>query len=563
MDERKRIGDLLRDAGIVTEAQLEAALAEQRRSGGRLCYNLIRLGHLRADDLVGFLRDQFGVAAVNLERYQVPEEVLRLLPSSFARERRIVPLHVLGPTLTVAMVDPSRADDIAAVREITGLEPEPVITPEAALEAALERFYPTAPGAGGAEGALLDLGDEARARALLAPTPAGGLDAEDWLRRALLMAVRRRTREIHLEPLEEGLRVRYRVRGELQDGDLIPAEVRDRVTRRARSLAGAGARGGSLPAEGRFRLNIRGRRLRATLSAMPTLHGERIVVKILDESLLAREFQELGMSKEVADETQRLLMSRTGLVLLCAPPGQGKTTTFYSFLTFLRGEGGRNVMTLECPVRFPLAGVSQTQVGGDTGLDFGSGMQAALHQEPDVIGLAELPNTEALEMALATSRRCLVVARSPLRDCEQALAWLREVGASPGTLGLLLRGILAQRVLPKLCTACREPLAETVPLLEGVRDARIEELSFYAADGCGQCGSTGRVGRVAVFELLSFRGELRDKLLRGEPGRVIVDAAQRLGMWTLREDGVLKASRGLLDVRELLEAMGSEEPAAG
>jgi type IV pilus assembly protein PilB len=561
MDERRRIGDLLLEAGVINAEQLASALEEQRRSGGRLCYNLIRLGHLRADDLVGFLRDQFGVAAINIERYQVPEAVLRLIPAAFARERRVVPLHVMGSTLTVAMVDPSRAEDVAAIRELTGFEPEPVISPEASLEAALRRFYPEerpAPVPAG-EGVLeLDEEGESHAGGLAEPPPPG-LSAEGWLRRFVLQAVRRRSREIHLEPVEEGLRARFRVRGVLQDGETAPAALRGEIARRALALTGDGPAGGpGAPAEGRFRIHVRSRRLRATLATFPTLFGERIVLRIVDESLMAREFQELGMSKEVADEAQRLLAFRNGVILVNAPPDQGRRTTFYSFLAHLKGEGGRNIMTLESPVRFPIAGISQTQVGGRPGLDFAAALQAVLHQEPDVVGVTDVPDRATLEMVFGAARRCLVIALCGFRDNAQALEWVRDAGISHATQGLLLRGLLAQRLLPKICSACREPLAGPEGLLEGMRGKAVEELTFYTGTGCDQCAGTGRSGRVALFELLSFRTELRDMLMRGDPIPLIVDEAQRLGMWTLREDGVLKASLGLVDIREVLESTSAE-----
>jgi type IV pilus assembly protein PilB len=587
MDERKRIGELLLDAGVISSEQLGEALAEQQRVGGRLCYNLIRLGHLRADDLVGFLRDQFGVAAVNLERYQIPESVLKLVPAAFARERRVVPLHIFGGTLTVAMLDPSRAEDVAAVREITGLEPDPVICPEAALEAALARFYPVAAlGLVTAGDGVLNLDEEGAARQPApSATPSSLSSAEAWLRRFVLQAVRWRSREIHLEPSEEGLKSRFRVAGALQDGEIAPPELRVEIVRRALAIAGVAAvASGRLPGEGRFRIHARNRWLRATLSAFPSLFGERVVIKIVDESLLEREFQDLGMSKEVADETQRLLGYRHGVILLNAPPGQGSRTTFYNVLSHLKGKGGRNIMTLEDPVRTPIAGITQSQVGGGSGLDFAAGLQSVLHQDPDVVGLTDVPNRSTIEMVFAAARRCLVVAHCGFRDNQQALQWIRDAGVSPATQAQLLRGMLAQRILPKICGGCRTPLAEPVRLVEsnarkaavasasallhamnsttasfpGSKGRRVEELTFYSGVGCEQCGGTGRAGRVAIFELLSVREELRERLLRGDSSQALVEEAQRLGMWSLREDGIFKAYQGLVDVRDVLEATAVE-----
>jgi type II secretory ATPase GspE/PulE/Tfp pilus assembly ATPase PilB-like protein len=265
------------------------------------------------------------------------------------------------------------------------------------------------------------------------------------------------------------------------------------------------------------------------------------------------------MSQAVAAEAQRLLAHRTGVVLIAAPQGQGKRTTFSSFLSFLAAGGGRNVMSLEDPVRYPIPGVAQTQVGGRTGLDFAAALQALQQQEPDVIGLTDVPDRTTLEMVFGSARRCLVVALCGSGDALQALTWARDAGTGAAALGLQLRGVLAQRLLPKLCSSCREPLAEPPRLLEGIRGRDEGELTFYAAAGCAECGGSGRSGRVAVFELFASREQLRDRLLRGDPLQLVVEEAQRLGMWTLREDGLLKASQGLVDVRDVLEASAADE----
>jgi type IV pilus assembly protein PilB len=194
-------------------------------------------------------------------------------------------------------------------------------------------------------------------------------------------------------------------------------------------------------------------------------------------------------------------------------------------------------------------------------MDFAAGLQSVLHQDPDVVGITEIPDLSTIEMAFAAGRRCLVVALCGFRDSQQSLQWIRDAGVSVATQGLLLRGMLAQRLLPRICGACRAPLAEPVPLVEGIRDRRVEELSFHTGRGCEQCGGTGRTGREAIFELLSFREELRDRLLRGDPCQVLIEEAQRLGMRSLREEGILKASQGLVDVREVLEATADERSA--
>ena len=496
--------------GVITPEQLERGAGRAAGPGGRLCYNLIRLGHLAADDLVGFLRDQFGVAAVNLERYQVPDGGPRLHPGGFARERRVVPLHVLGDTLTVAMLDPSRAEDIAAIREITGLEPEPVICPEAALEAALLRFYPRGAGAARRRGRARARRRAADARhAALAAAPAG-LAAEDWLRRFVLQAVRRRSREIHLEPTEEGLLARYRVRGGLQEGETAPAAVRAEVAQRAFALAGVATAGrhragrGTLP-------DPRAQPL-AARHALVVPHPPRRAAPRQDHR---REPAGAGVPGTRDVEGGRRRGAAPPRVPARGDPrqrpaGPGEDDDLLQPPRLPQGRGGAQHHDPGEPGALPDPGHQPDAGRGRSGLDFAAGLQSILHQEPDVVGLTDVPDRATLEMVFGAARRCLVIALCGFRDALQALDWIRDAGVSPATLGLLLRGILSQRLLPKICSACREPLAEPVRLLEGLRGQRVEDLVFYTGNGCEQCGGTGRAGRVA---------HLRAALLPGGPAR--------------------------------------------
>ncbi len=557
-EEKKRIGELLVKAGLVSESQLQTALKEQEKQGGRLCYNLIRLGTLRADDLLGFLREQFGVAAINLEHFQIDRSVLNLVPEDFAREHGVVPLHLLDNTLTVAMVDPSWQDGIRTLQDLTGFEIDPIIAPESCLETAVRHYYGSPPSEGtffSAEG-VLNLGEEGEEKHLYTQEPSSeGYSPEGWLKRFVLQAIKRRSREMHLEPVEEGLRVRFRISGRLQEGEVAPKRSRSAVIQRALNLARIDTNAsGRVPLEGRVRINVRKRWLRANLSSFPTLYGERLVVRIMDESLIDREMQELGMSKEVADEARRILSLEHGVFLISAPPNQGKTTTLYSFLNYLKSEEGKNIMTLENPVHFPLAGVSQSQLVHGSGLDFSTGLQALLRQEPDVVGLSDIPDAKTLRMLLNASRQCLVIGLCNFPDNLQALEWIRDCGISRTTQALLIRGLLAQRLLPKICSDCRETLTEPVHIMEGIREKRPEELVFYAGRGCGRCNETGGAGRLGLFELLSFRGGLRDHLAEGSAPQIIYEEAQRQGMRPLREDGIVKATQGLVDVREVLDA---------
>lgn len=556
--ERRRIGGLLLEAGLVTEDQLRDAMEEQKKHGGRLCYNLIRQGSIGADDLLLFLREQFGVAAVNLDHFSIEPAVLDLLPGEFVRSRRVIPLHLLEETLTVAMADPWHREVIEELQEVTGMKIDPLIAPEATLANAIARYYPPGrPGEGlDAEEGVLTLGDEAEEQRLHQSGPLREeCSGEEWLKRFVLQAIKRRSRQVHLEPVEHGLQVRFRVGKKLYEGETLPPVVGREIVSRALALAGIDLQASATsPMEGRLRIAVRQRKLRATLSSFPTLHGERLVLQILDEALRERDFQELGMSREVADEVSRILRMRNGLLLVNAPPNQGKKATFYSLLSYLKGEGGRNIMTLEYPLQYPLAGVSQTQVSFVRGVDFYYGLKSLLRQNPDVAGLTDINDCRTLELVFTAARQCLVVGLCSFWDNLQVLEWIASCGIAAAVQSHLLRGLLVQRLLPRICSHCRVSLEAPVNLVEGVRDRKPEELTFYSGEGCERCGQTGREGRLGIFELLSLRSTLKELLAGGTEVRILHDEAQRQGMRTLQEDGLVKASQGLVDVRDVLEA---------
>jgi type IV pilus assembly protein PilB len=560
-EEKKRIGDLLLEAGIITGEQLDRALEEQRSSGGRLCYNLIRLGALGADDLLGFLRDQFGVAAVNLDKFSVEEAVLNCLPPAFARHHKVVPLLLLDDTLTVAMMDPGRRVLVEEIEKMTGLKVDPLIAPEATLENAIDKYYgDIMAGGGDAAEEVLTLGDETEEKHLYQPVPPReGYTALEWLKRFILQAIKRRSREIHLEPVKKGLRARFRVGGRLYDGEMSPSEVGSKVTALALAYARIDPRSGAWnPMEGRMKVSVRGRQLRAALSSFPTLYGPRIVIEIMDEGLLGRDFQELGMSREIAEEVSRILHMKDGIFLVNAPPGQGKKTTFYSLLNYLKDEGGRNIMTLEHPIQYPLENVNQTQVTFGKGVDFYYGLKSMLRQNPDVIGLTDINDCRTLEMVFTAARQCLVVGLCSFWDNIQALEWIDNCGIGTTTQAHLIRSLMVQRLLPRLCSHCREQLDAPSDLVEGIREKRPEELVFYTGGGCDRCGKTGRSGRLGIFELLPLRFTIRDMLARSTELQIIYDEAQRQGMLTLQEDGLMKATQGLVDVRDVLDATREE-----
>jgi type II secretory ATPase GspE/PulE/Tfp pilus assembly ATPase PilB-like protein len=438
---------------------------------------------------------------------------------------------------------------------------DPLITPQASLEKAIGRYYggPGKTGDNGDPAPSLAIDDEKEAKQLyLQSPPREGYSPLDWIRRFFLQTVKRRSREFHLEPREEGLRARYRIGDKLYEGEMAPVDLMRDITDRTLKLARMDGGGEGVPREGRLKILVRNRELIVELSSYQTLLGTRIVFRIMDEGLLGKGFQELGMSKSIADDLSRILKLKTGLLLLNAPPGGGKRTTFYNVLYHLSRDKSRNIMTMEHPIQYPVEGINQTQVSFGQGVDFYFGLKSLLHQNPDVVALSDISDCRTLELVFNAARRCLVIAMGGFNDNLQALEWISNCGSGRESLAKLLRGLLVQRVLPRNCNKCREQLDTPEELVEGVREKRREELVFYSGRGCNSCGQTGRSGKLGIFELLSLRFTLRDILARGGDVQVLYDEAQRQGMWTLREDGIMKATQGLVDVRDVLDATRDE-----
>jgi type II secretory ATPase GspE/PulE/Tfp pilus assembly ATPase PilB-like protein len=339
------------------------------------------------------------------------------------------------------------------------------------------------------------------------------------------------------------------------EGETAPGEVRKGLVNLALTLARIDCRSSAVsPMEGRLKVVVRKRGLPVTLSSFPTIQGERLVFKIMDEGLVGLGFQELGMSKVVADETRRILGMSSGVFLLNAPPGHGKRTTFYSVLEHLRGETGRNIMTLEHPVQYPVPGISQTQVSFGQGVDFYHGLKSLMRQSPDVVGLSDISDCRTLELAFTAARECLVIGLCGFRDNREALEWVGNCRVNPKTQSDLVRGMLVQRVVPRICSQCREKLDAPADLVEGIRDKNPEDLTFYTGVGCKACGQTGRAGWLGLYEVLPMNFSVRDLIERKTETQIVYDEALRQGMWSLQEDGIMKATQGLVDVRDVLEA---------
>lgn len=558
----KRLGQMLTEVGLVTEAQLAEALERQKREGGKLASQLVKLGHLDTDTLLEFLRLQFGVAAVNLDHYRIPESVLALVPAELARKHHVIPVNVLEKSLTLAMEDPRDAAALEAVAEFTGLRAEPLICPSAVIEQALGRFYPlAAQPAEAAVGRVISLDEKTDSPAVFNPRESPkGLSALNWLKRIIFFGIKHRSREIHLEPREGEVLVRYRTGAKLAAGDTLPRPTAAAVGEMLLSAAGFGGREGA--GEGWVRVRVKGRELKMVYSSFPVIHGNRIVLKLADEVALRQPLSELGLEAAEERRMTAVLEKGRGLFLIVSPSEQQRQWAMYHLVDLLKRDN-LNVITVESRLLMPLPGISQTLYGGREGAARREVLEAALRQEPDILAVADMGDYELLETVLEASAQSLVLGALPLVDTLRALAWLSGGRHNRLSLAYLLGGSLSLRFLPKLCLSCRRRLEYPPEIPEGVRELHPSEMRFQESPGCQKCDGTGRAGMLGAFELFIPDEEVRELIASGAPSRVVWEEAQRRGMRTLLEDGLLKAAGGLVDPRDVLRTAPPEPEGEG
>jgi type IV pilus assembly protein PilB len=549
------LGQVLLALGVIDDAELNAALDEQRRTGERIGAVLVRRG-LDEEHVARALARQLRLthAAPPL---QPAAAALRTVDGGTAARLRVVPLTLSERTLRVAMCDPL---DIAATDDLrfrTGLRIEPVVASRVAVEAALVAAYH----AGAVDAVLTKL---PAATGTPAPAPhAPGKDTLDSLRQAsaeppvvalvdliLAKAVQQRASDVHMEPSGGTIRVRARVDGVLRELMVLPPQSRGAIISRIKVMAGLDISVKRRPQDGRSAVRVQGRELALRVSTLPTQAGEKVVMRLLDSGNAGQRLARLGMTPGLHTALSRLLLRSHGVLLVTGPTGSGKTTTLYAALAAIDREL-HNVITLEDPVEYRLPGLTQVQVHRKAGLGFAAALRAVLRQDPDVIMLGELRDRETVEIALAAALTGhLVLSTLHTNDAATAPARLYEMGAPPYLVAGGLIGVLAQRLARRLCIHCRAqrlaPAAELALLGLPHRDAQV-----FAAVGCHRCDGTGYRGRIGVFELLTVTPRMRDRIVRRAPADALRETARADGMTPLSADAWHKVQAGLTTVSEV------------
>ena len=572
-----RLGELLVAQKSVSPDQVQVALASQKVNGGRLGLNLVELGFATRDEIGTLLSRQFGVPSITLSRFDIDANVIGLVPGDLARAHQIVPIDRSGPVLVVAAADPTSSRALEEVARATGCTVKPVVAAEAEMLGALARYYqgaaPRLPPARGvdpvpdngtnrAEAEPRARGDEPAPReareAVVGPdTPGNEAPVVRFVNVVLASAIQKGASDIHIEPYENDLRIRYRVDGVLQHALAPPQAMRDAITSRVKVMAKLDIAERRLPQDGRIR--IRGgeggaeREIDLRVSCLPTLFGEKIVLRLLDRAHLALDLTRLGFEPAALDRFEASIRRPWGMVLVTGPTGSGKTSTLYSSIARIN-QPDTNILTAEDPVEFNLSGVNQVQIREAIGLTFAAALRAFLRQDPNVILVGEIRDVDTAEIAVkAALTGHLVLSTLHTNDAPSTVIRLVNMGMEPFLVAGAVTLICAQRLVRRVCARCSEPDAPPVAALVdiGFDDAEAAAVAPRRGSGCDDCNGTGYRGRVGLYEVMEVTDSLRSLILAGASAGDLRRRAVEEGMVTLRRSGLRKIAQGVTTLDEV------------
>jgi type IV pilus assembly protein PilB len=560
-----KLGDLLVAGGLITPEQLDNGLKEQKTSGDKLGAILVRLGCISEDQLAAFLSRQYGIPSITLTQLDVDTEVLRLVPAHIAKKYEVLPVKRAGNTLTLAMSDPTNVMALDDVEFMTTLQVVPVVAPQGAIRKAIERMYEVQ-GSGlteviseleAAEADVEVVEDEdtwSKLDIFELKESADEAPVVRLINMIFVDAIRRGASDIHLEPYEKVFRVRFRMDGVLHEIMTPPKRLEAALTSRVKIMANLDIAERRLPQDGRIKLRYNQREIDFRVSTLPTIFGEKTVMRILDKESLQLDLGILGFDPWSLEQFGKAIHQPYGMILITGPTGSGKTTTLYSAIHTINSPDV-NIMTAEDPVEYNLKGVNQCQVNEEIGRTFAAALRSFLRQDPDIILVGETRDLETAQIGIrAALTGHLVLSTLHTNDCPSTIARLLDMGIPPFLVSSALTLILAQRLGRKVCKDCRQPYeADEESLVPyGHVPTGLGKVNFYKGKGCPACNFTGMKGRVAIYEVMPISEELRNLILKNAPTSDIREVALSQGMRTLRQNGLQKVIDGVTTVEEVL-----------
>jgi len=567
-----KLGEMLIKARLITQDQLTKALEHQKTNGGKLGYNLVKLGIVKEDDITQLLSQQYGVPAVNLHEVAIDEPVVKLIPSEVAQKYLIMPIRRTGATLVIAMVDPTNVFAMDDIKFMTGYNVEPVVASELAIKDCIDKYYGSAhqlelkkvmdeinetraePGSENLE--LMDEDEEldiARLEAATEEAPVVKL-----VNLILTDSIKRGASDIHIEPYEKDFRVRYRIDGVLYEIMNPPMKLRDAITSRLKIMAKLDIAEKRLPQDGRIKIKMKlqnkNKEMDYRVSVLPTLFGEKIVLRLLDKENLMLDMMRLGFETEALSKFEKAIFKPYGMVLVTGPTGSGKTNTLYSAMARVNTPE-TNIMTAEDPVEFNLHGINQVQMKEQIGLNFASTLRSFLRQDPNIILVGEIRDFETAEIAVkAALTGHLVLSTLHTNDAPSTINRLMNMGIEPFLVATSVHLICAQRLIRRCCQQCKEELhMPAAALVEiGFTPEESPRIKLFKGKGCPTCNNTGYKGRVGLYEVMEITDALREMILCGASALELRKKAIEEGMLSLRGSGLQKLRDGMTTVEEVL-----------
>jgi type IV pilus assembly protein PilB len=576
-----RIGELLLKEKRITPDQLQEALNYQKANGGKLGFNLVKLGFVKDEELTALLSKQYGVPSINLAQFEIDPAVIKLIPAETSQKYQIIPLSRSGATLTIAMTDPTNVFAMDDIKFMTGYNVEPVVASETAVAEAIARYYaigkPSAVGSGISGPSALEMATKSIEEMSLATgaedvqvlqdleeisaesleKQGGEAPVIKLVNVVLMSAIQKGASDIHIEPYEKEFRVRYRVDGILYNIMAPPMKMRDAITSRIKIMAKLDIAEKRLPQDGRIKIrfsdNGNSKDIDFRVSCLPTLFGEKIVMRLLDKDKLMLDMTKLGFESESLARFEVAIGKPWGMVLVTGPTGSGKTNTLYSSLAKINTPE-TNIMTAEDPVEFNLPGVNQVQVRENIGLNFAAALRSFLRQDPNIILVGEIRDFETAEIAVKASLTGhLVLSTLHTNDAPSTINRLMNMGIEPFLVASSVNLICAQRLVRRICANCKadHPTPAQALVQAGFSAEDAKAVVPKKGSGCEKCNNTGYKGRVGLYEVMEVTDELRELILVGASGLELRRKAIEEGMLTLRMSGLRKVKDGLTTIEEV------------
>jgi type IV pilus assembly protein PilB len=603
-----RLGELLLKENMVSPQQLQEALNHQKMNGGKLGKAFVSLGFVKDEEITSLLSRQYGVPSINLDHFEVDPAIIKIIPAETARKYQVLPLSRSGATLTIAMADPTNVFAMDDIKFMTGYNVEPVVASETALEESIDRYYGSTRslelrretggmagftgGGGGLKGVLdgpaltmddmagigglaeidLDSMADAEADVETVQREEDEIDLAEMSKSAdaapvikltnvlLVDSLKRGASDIHIEPYEKEFRVRFRIDGVLYNVMALPMKLKDPLTSRVKIMAKLDIAEKRLPQDGRIKIKMkvedRSRDLDFRVSVLPTLWGEKIVMRLLDKSKLMLDMTKLGFEPHSLERFKNAISKPYGIVLVTGPTGSGKTNTLYSAIASLN-KPDTNIMTAEDPVEFNLPGINQVQIRDNIGLNFAAVLRSFLRQDPNIILVGEIRDYETAEIAVkAALTGHLVLSTLHTNDAPSTVSRMVNMGIEPFLVGTAVNLIQAQRLIRRVCANCKTDITAEVPaktLSEiGFTPEQIGTFPVYKGKGCGTCNGTGYKGRIGLYEVMEISEGIRDLVMVGATAVEIKRKALEEGMLTLRMSGLEKIKAGVTTIEEVL-----------